>query len=205
MEKGCTESSAKEPWATTLPPFFPGRGPISMRVSAARMMLSSCSTTTTVLPCETRWRRIPVRRSMSRACSPHRRLIKHEERIDEAGAEAGGEGGALRFAPGEGAGGAVESEVAQPHLLQKAQAREDGVEGRDRPACRRLSPLRLPSSREDRRRAAGKARAAGGPSTPRGGPLHSGDRRRKMDRARRRDISRGRRARASCRCCLRAT
>ena len=43
-------SCAALPWATTRPPCLPAPGPKSMTVSARRMVSSSCSTTTSVLP-----------------------------------------------------------------------------------------------------------------------------------------------------------
>ena len=58
------------PWYRRWPPSAPGRGPISMSQSAARITDSSCSTTTTVLPWSTRLRRMPTIRERSRACIP---------------------------------------------------------------------------------------------------------------------------------------
>ena len=47
---GALAISSSEPIATTSPPRTPGPGPKSTIVSAARIVSSSCSTTTTVLP-----------------------------------------------------------------------------------------------------------------------------------------------------------
>ncbi len=61
---------ATVPWKTTRPPRAPGSGPISITWSAARIMASSCSTTTTVLPAPTSERMIATSRSMSRGWRP---------------------------------------------------------------------------------------------------------------------------------------
>ena len=47
--------SAAVPWATMVPPCSPAPGPMSMIWSAARMVSSSCSTTSTLLPKSRRW------------------------------------------------------------------------------------------------------------------------------------------------------
>jgi hypothetical protein len=57
------------------------------------------------------------------------RLVEHEERVHERGAEAGGEVHALDLAAGQGAGGTVEREVAQADLSQVAEARDDRIVG----------------------------------------------------------------------------
>ena len=58
------------PWATTSPPLTPGPGPKSTRWSAARIVSSSCSTTTTVLPNWASRRKVASNRSLSRGCRP---------------------------------------------------------------------------------------------------------------------------------------
>ena len=55
------------------------------------MTASSCSTTTTVLPRSVRRRMMETSRSISRACRPTEDYVQDKERIDERGAEAGGE------------------------------------------------------------------------------------------------------------------
>lgn len=49
-------------------------------------------------------------------------FIKDEESICERGAEAGGEVDAFHFAAGEGAGLAVEGEVAKADFIEVAEA-----------------------------------------------------------------------------------
>ena len=58
------------PWKTISPPRAPGSGPTSITWSAARIIASSCSTTTTVLPVSVSVRMMAMRRSMSRGCRP---------------------------------------------------------------------------------------------------------------------------------------
>ncbi|HLP00958.1 MAG TPA: hypothetical protein VK163_02950 [Opitutaceae bacterium] len=58
-----------------------------------------------------------------------RGFVEHEERVDERGAEAGGEVDAFDFAAGERARLAVEREVTEADLLEVAEAGADGVEG----------------------------------------------------------------------------
>ena len=48
-------------------------------------------------------------------------FVEHEQRAGEGGAEAGGEIDALDLAAGEGAGGAVEREVAKADLVEVAE------------------------------------------------------------------------------------
>ena len=61
---GCGDDRASGPAATTRPPRTPGPGPKSTMWSAARIVSSSCSTTTTVLP----WSRSRARVSSSGRC-----------------------------------------------------------------------------------------------------------------------------------------
>ena len=62
--------SCGEPVATTSPPRLPGPGPKSTTQSAARMVSSSCSTTTTVFPLSRSVSRAPSSLMLSRGCSP---------------------------------------------------------------------------------------------------------------------------------------
>ena len=52
-----------------------------------------------------------------------RRLIEHEQRIDQRGAERGGQIDALDFAAGERARLAIERQVAEPDVAQELQPR----------------------------------------------------------------------------------
>ncbi|MBV6422853.1 MAG: hypothetical protein NAOJABEB_00639 [Steroidobacteraceae bacterium] len=65
---------------------------------------------------------------------PDRRLVEHEQRVDERGAERGGQIDALDLAARERARLAVEREVAEPHVDEVGEARADLAEelrGRD--------------------------------------------------------------------------
>ena len=56
------------------------------------------------------------------------RFVEDEDRVREAGAEAGGQVDALDFAAGERARKTVEREVAEADRLEVAEPREDGFE-----------------------------------------------------------------------------
>jgi hypothetical protein len=56
-------------------------------------------------------------------------FVEHEEGVDEAGAEAGGEVNPLGFASGEGAGGAIERQITDSDGIEEPQAGADFVEG----------------------------------------------------------------------------
>ncbi len=53
------------------------------------------------------------------------RLVEHEQGVHQSGAQCRGEINALHLAPGQGAGLAVQAQVAEPHLAQIAQAGTD--------------------------------------------------------------------------------
>ena len=53
------------------------------------------------------------------------RLVENEQRVDQRGAQGGGEVDALHLAARERAGLAVQREVIQPHVVQEAQAGAD--------------------------------------------------------------------------------
>ncbi len=53
------------------------------------------------------------------------RLVQHEQRVDERGAERGGEVDALHFAARERARLAVQGQVAQAHVAEELQPRAD--------------------------------------------------------------------------------
>ena len=69
-DPGSASTSAAVPAATTRPPCSPAPGPMSMRWSDARIMSSSCSTTSTVLPISRRRSRVPMSLRLSRWCRP---------------------------------------------------------------------------------------------------------------------------------------
>ena len=57
-----------------------------------------------------------------------RRLVEHEQRVDQRGAERGGEIDALHFAAGQRARLAVEREIAEADIVQIVEARADLAE-----------------------------------------------------------------------------
>src|SRR5205085_92714 len=59
---------------------------------------------------------------------PDRRLVEHEQRVDQRGAERGGEVDALHLAARERARLAIERQVAQADVAEEAQPRADLVE-----------------------------------------------------------------------------
>ena len=69
-EAGSASMSATEPWATTRPPCCPAPGPMSMTWPALRIISSSCSTTSTVLPWSRRRSRVPISLRLSRWWRP---------------------------------------------------------------------------------------------------------------------------------------
>jgi hypothetical protein len=86
---------------------------------------------------------------------PHARLVEHVERVHEARPERVGEADALRLAAGERARGAVEREVAEPHVDEEAHPRARLVEdvGGDLPlGAAQLEPAEPPVERVDRHR-----------------------------------------------------
>ena len=62
--------SSYVPCATNSPPCVPASGPISIIISAAFIMSSSCSTTITVLPKSRRFFKTVINRSVSFGCRP---------------------------------------------------------------------------------------------------------------------------------------
>ena len=69
-ESGAADRSATDPCATTRPPRRPALGPMSMMWSARRMVSSSCSTTTRVLPMSPSLCSASSRIWLSRGCRP---------------------------------------------------------------------------------------------------------------------------------------
>ena len=69
-DSGAASTCANVPCAMMRPPCMPAPGPMSMMWSAARIMSSSCSTTSTLLPISRRCFKVAIRRSLSRWCRP---------------------------------------------------------------------------------------------------------------------------------------
>ena len=69
-DSGSASTSAAVPAATTRPPCSPAPGPMSMRKSDERIISSSCSTTSTVLPMSRRRSSVVMSLRLSRWCRP---------------------------------------------------------------------------------------------------------------------------------------
>ncbi len=69
-DSGAASTSSSVPSATTCPPCRPALGPRSITWSAARMVSSSCSTTSTVFPRSRSCRRVSSSCTLSRWCRP---------------------------------------------------------------------------------------------------------------------------------------
>ena len=149
-------------------------GPSSSMKSACRIAARSCSTTTTVLPCVAQ----PAQQAQQPVGVPRvqadGRLVQHVERVHQAGAERVGQRDALGLAAGEGAGLAVEREVAQARHRAGSSSRASSCsrmscatarsEGAERELCSQCVQLvdRAAADRGD-----GVARRSG-PTAPRG-------------------------------------
>ena len=134
----------RSPLATTSPPRTPGPGPKSTMWSAARIVSSSCSTTTTVLPrsrsCVERVEQ-PVVVARVQA---DRRLVEDVEHADQAAADLAGQADALRLAAGERRRRAVERQVFEADVDQEAEPAADFLEhfGRRSASALRRAPAR---------------------------------------------------------------
>ena len=101
---------------------------MSTTQSASRIVSSSCSTTSTVLPRSRMPLRVSIRRALSRWCRPMRRLVQDVEHAHQLAADLGGQADALRLAAGERDGRAVERQVVEPDVDHEAQAGGDLLE-----------------------------------------------------------------------------
>ena len=104
---------------------MPAPGPRSITQSAARMVSSSCSTTSTVLPRS----RIPLRVAMQALVvalvEADRRLVEHVEDAHQLRADLGREADALALAARERRRRAVERQVADADVVEEAEAVAD--------------------------------------------------------------------------------
>ncbi len=94
------------------------------------MASRSCSTTITLLPISTRRRKRLREPSVVARVQPYRRLVEHVEHADERGADLGGEADPLALAARERLGRAVEREVVESDVDEKAEAQGNGLEQR---------------------------------------------------------------------------
>ena len=117
-EPGVAAISSAGPSATTWPPCSPAPGPMSTSQSAARIICSSCSTTSTVLPSVAQ----PLERRdqtvVVALVQADRRLVEDVEDADELRADLGREPQPLRLAARERLRGAVELEIADADVAR---------------------------------------------------------------------------------------
>ena len=121
---GIGEHVGDRPHASKRPPCRPAPGPISTASRPARITVSSCSTTMTVLP------RLQAAQGVKQALrvarmQAHGRLVEDVADAEEAAAEVRRQAGALGFAAGEGRRGPVEREIAEADLVQETKALGD--------------------------------------------------------------------------------
>ena len=123
--RGCAITSAGVPSATTSPPCSPAPGPMSMSQSAARIIASSCSTTSTVLPrSRSRVERADQALVVDRV-QADRGLVADVEHAHQRRADLRREPDALPLAAGERRRRAVEREVVEADVAQERQAPRD--------------------------------------------------------------------------------
>ena len=118
----CADRSATEPSATSVPPRLPAPGPMSIRCSARRIVSSSCSTTTSVLPLSLeRLQRVQQDAVVARVQADGR-LVEHVAHALQVAAQLRRQADALRLAAAERRRGAVQRQVAQADLFQELRA-----------------------------------------------------------------------------------
>ncbi len=120
--------SSAVPMATTSPPRTPGPGPKSMMWSAARIVSSSCSTTTTVLPRSRRLGERVEQPFVVARMQADRRLVENVEHADQPAADLPGQANPLRLAAGKRRRGALERQIIEADVLQKAEPAADFLE-----------------------------------------------------------------------------
>ena len=94
------------------------------------MIVSSCSTTTTVLPRDLQVAQGVDQPLVVAGMQPDRGLVEHVADADQAGAQPGRQPHALQFAAAEAAGRPIEREIAQSDAIQEIQPRGDFAEDR---------------------------------------------------------------------------
>ena len=108
--------SSGVPAATMRPPCTPARGPMSMTWSAARMVSSSCSTTSTVLPRSRSRVSVVEQARVVALVQADRRLVEDVEHADQRAADLRRQPDALRLAARQRRRRAVERQVVEPDV-----------------------------------------------------------------------------------------
>ena len=138
-DAGLRINSAVVPSATTQPPRLPAPGPRSMTCSARRIVSSSCSTTSSVLPFGLQTLERAEQDAVVARMQADGGLVEDVANAAQVGAQLRREPDALRFAAGERGRGAVERQVREPDLAQESEAAREL--GDDVPSDLRLSSL----------------------------------------------------------------
>ena len=104
-----------------------------MMWSAARIVSSSCSTTTTVLPRSRKLGQRVEQPLVVARMQADRRLVENVQHADQAAADLPGQPNPLRLAAGKRRRRALEREIFEPDVLQEAKPAADFLEhfGRD--------------------------------------------------------------------------
>ena len=89
------------------------------------MIVSSCSTTTTVLPRDCNSAEGVDQPLVVAGMQPDRRLVEHVADADQSRAQPGRQPHALQLAAAQGAGGPIQREIVQADAVQKIQPRGD--------------------------------------------------------------------------------
>jgi hypothetical protein len=117
--------SATVPWAMMRPPWTPGPGPMSMTWSAARIMSSSCSTTSTVLPMSVEVAEGGDQAVVVALVQADGGLVEHVAGADEAASRPAWRGGCAGPRRRRGWRCAVEGEILEADAGEEAQAVAD--------------------------------------------------------------------------------
>ncbi len=92
-----------------------------MMWSLARMVSSSCSTTTTVLPRSRNWRSVSKQPIVVARVQADRRLVQDVEHAHQSTADLTGQSDPLRLAAGERGCGTVQREVIEADVHQETE------------------------------------------------------------------------------------
>ncbi len=147
-------------------PATPAPRPKSITWSAARIVSSSCSTTTTVLPMSRMRKRVVEQAAVVARVEADRGLVEDVDDAREIRADLAREADALRLAARERRTRAVEGEVAEADGGEEVEARRGSPSApRRRSRGRRRSARSCRRRRGRRRRSAPRSRRASCPAT----------------------------------------
>ena len=113
------------PSATSVPPRLPAPGPMSMMCSARRIVSSSCSTTTSVLPLSLRCLQGLEQDAVVARVQADGRLVEHVAHALQVAAELRRQADALRFAAAQRGRGAVQRQVAEADFFEELEPARD--------------------------------------------------------------------------------